>query len=54
MYKIADQVNITDWMDRPDLLPLGQNVDLLMRGLLETPGREYQSSYNSLVRFVIV
>lgn len=51
MYQIALQVNLTDWMDRPDLLPIGQNVDWLARGLLETPGREYQSSYNPLVRF---
>lgn len=54
MYKIAFQVNLTDWMDRPDLLPMGQNVDWLMRGLVETPGREYQSSYNPLVRLVYV
>ncbi|VVC24327.1 Haem peroxidase,Haem peroxidase, animal type [Cinara cedri] len=49
MYKIAFQVNLTDWMDRPDLLPVGQNDDWLMRGLIETPGREYQASYNPLI-----
>lgn len=53
MYQIALQVNLTDWMDRPDLLPIDQNVDWLARGLLETPGREYQSSYNPLVRFFL-
>lgn len=54
MYKIAFQVNLTDWMDRPDLLPMGQNVDWLARGLLETPGREYQASYNPLVRILFI
>jgi len=51
MYKVAFQVNLTDWMDRPDLLPMGNNIDWLIRGLVETPGREYQASYNQLVRF---
>lgn len=41
-------------MDRPDLLPMGQNVDWLVRGLLEGPGREYQASYNPLVRFSLI
>jgi len=50
MYKVAFQVNLTDWMDRPDLLPMGKNVDWLIRGLVETTGREYQASYNQLVR----
>lgn len=54
MYKIAFQVNLTDWMDRPELLYMGQNFDWLMRGLLETPGREYQASYNPLVRTLII
>lgn len=53
MYEITRQVNLTDWMNKPELLPIGQNVDLLMRGILETPGREFQASYNSLVRFFI-
>lgn len=50
MYKIAFRVNLTDWMDRPDLIPMGQNVNWLTRGLVETPGREYQSSYDPSVR----
>jgi len=54
MYKVAFQVNLTDWMDRPDLLPMGKNVDWLTRGLVETPGREYQPSYNQLVRFLFI
>lgn len=54
MYKVAFQVNLTDWMDRPDLLPMGQNFDWLIRGLVETPGREYQASYNQLVRFFCI
>ncbi|XP_025417048.1 peroxidase-like [Sipha flava] len=49
MYKIPFQVNLTDWMNRPDLLYMGQNVDWLVRGLLETPSREYQASYNPLI-----
>ncbi|XP_025201922.1 peroxidase-like [Melanaphis sacchari] len=49
MYKVAFQVNLTDWMDRPDLLPMGKNVDWLTRGFVETPGREYQPSYNQLI-----
>jgi hypothetical protein len=54
MYKIPFQVNLTDWMNRPDLLYMGQNVDWLVRGLLETPSREYQASYNPLVRTVLI
>jgi len=54
MYKIAFQVNLTDWMNKPDLLPMGQNINWLMRGFVETPGRKYQASYNSLVRFQLV
>ncbi|XP_022166792.1 peroxidase-like isoform X2 [Myzus persicae] len=49
MYKAAFRVNLTDWMDRPDLLPMGKNVDWLIRGLVETTGREYQASYNQLI-----
>lgn len=51
MYKIAFHVNLTDWMDRPDLLPMGQNLDWLIRGLVETPGRKYQASYNPMVGY---
>lgn len=54
MYKVAFQVNLTDWMDRPDLLTMGKNVDWLIRGLVETTGREYQSSYNQLVSLHII
>lgn len=54
MYKIAFQVNLTDWMDRPDLLNMGQNFDWLIRGLIETPSREYQASYNPLVRTMLI
>jgi len=54
MYKVAFQVNLTDWMDRPDLLPMGKNVDWLTRGFVETTGREYQASYNQLVRFFYI
>lgn len=41
-------------MNKPDLLPMGENVDWLLRGLVETPGREYQASYNPLVRFSFI
>lgn len=52
-YKTEFAVNITDWMNKPDLLPIGNNFDLLLKGFLETPGRVAQPSYNFQVRKLI-
>lgn len=43
------RVLLTDWMNKPDLLPLPNNFDGLLRGFQETPTREEQPSYNYLV-----
>ncbi|XP_060870516.1 peroxidase-like [Metopolophium dirhodum] len=39
-------VLLTDWMNKPDLLPLPNNFDSLLRGFQEMPTREEQPSYN--------
>ena len=43
------RVLLTDWMNKPDLLPLPNNFDGLLRGFQETPTREEQPSYNTWV-----
>lgn len=48
-YSIENVVNVTDWMLKPYLLPLGNNFDKLLKGFLETPGRISQPSYNFYV-----
>lgn len=48
-YKIVDSIAITDWLTKPNLLPLDNNFDELLKGLLETPGRISQPSYNFYV-----
>lgn len=48
-YKIENSVNVTDWMLKPDLLPLDDNFDKLLKGFLETAGRVAQPSYNFYV-----
>lgn len=45
-YHTVFSVNITDWLNKPDLLPIRHNFDLLLKGFLETPGRVAQPSYN--------
>jgi len=42
---------ITDWMSNPDMLPINNNFDKLLKGFLETAGRAPQSSYNFYVIF---
>lgn len=49
-YKIENRVIITDWMLRSDILPADDNFDKLLKGLIETPGRMVQPSYNFYVR----
>lgn len=48
-YKTVQSINITDWLKKPDLLPVDDNFDKLLRGFLETPGRVTQPSYNFFV-----
>lgn len=48
-YKIEDSIIITDWLAKANLLPLDNNFDKLLKGLLETPGRIPQPSYNFYV-----
>lgn len=48
-YKIVDSFSITDWLTKPNLLLLDDNFDELLKGLLETPGRISQPSYNFYV-----
>jgi len=48
-YKIENSVKITDWMVNPSLLPIDNNFDKLLKGLIETPGRMVQPSYNFYV-----
>ncbi|XP_060842044.1 peroxidase-like [Rhopalosiphum padi] len=43
------RVLLTDWMNIPDLLPLPNNFDGLLRGFQETPTREEQPSYNTWI-----
>lgn len=50
-YNIKYSVNVTDWMSKPDLLPLKNNFDELFKGFLETPGRIPQPSYNFYVNY---
>lgn len=47
-YTDSRSVLLTDWMDKPDLLP--DNFDYLLRGILETPTRIEQPSYNPMVK----
>lgn len=49
-YKIENTVKITDWMLNSELLPADDNFDKLLKGLIETPGRKVQPSYNFYVR----
>lgn len=42
-------VLLTDWMDKPDILPMSNSFDRLLRGFQETPTRIDQPSYNPLV-----
>lgn len=48
-YKIVNSMSINDWLTKPNLLSLDNNFDKLLRGLLETPGRIPQPSYNFYV-----
>lgn len=48
-YKIVQSINITDWVKKPNLLPIDNNFDMLLKGFLETPGRVTQPSYNFFV-----
>lgn len=48
-YEIVKSINITDFMPTPDMLPVDDNFDQLFKGLLETPGRISQPSYNFFV-----
>ncbi|XP_050437286.1 peroxidase-like [Adelges cooleyi] len=48
-YTHEEPIVITDWMGKPDLLPIGNNYDKLLRGFLETPGRVAQPSYNFFI-----
>ncbi|XP_015373366.1 PREDICTED: peroxidase-like [Diuraphis noxia] len=48
-YFNCSPVLLTDWMNKPDLLPLPNNFDNLLRGFQETPTREEQPSYNTLI-----
>lgn len=48
-YKIEDSIIITDWLAKSNLLPIKNNFDKLVKGLLETPGRIPQPSYNFYV-----
>lgn len=50
-YGIDKSINITDWLNKPDLLPIDDNYDKLLKGFLETPGRIAQASYNFYVIF---
>lgn len=46
-YSVVGDVEPSSTLAKPDLL-IG-NVDNLLRGFLETPGRAAQPSYNGLV-----
>lgn len=48
-YKIDESVNVVDWMIKPNLMPVGNNFEKLLKGFLETPGRIPQPSYNFYV-----
>lgn len=48
-YEIVNAINITDWMNYPDMLPIDGIFDKFFKGLLETPGRLAQPSYNFFV-----
>lgn len=51
-YSVIDEAEPSEILQIPDLV-IG-NVDYLMRGFLETPGRPAQSSYNNLVTIRII
>ncbi|XP_050547915.1 peroxidase-like, partial [Daktulosphaira vitifoliae] len=40
---------ITEWLDKPDLLPYNDNYDNMIRGLMESSTRQEQPSYNPLI-----
>jgi hypothetical protein len=48
-YKTEFSVNVTDCLANPNLIPLNENFDKLIKGFLETPGRPVQPSYNFYV-----
>lgn len=52
-YEIDFSINVTDWMKKPDLLPLDDNFNKLLKGFLETPGRVPQPSYNFFVILLV-
>lgn len=45
-YNIEFAVNITDVMQKSDLIPIDNHFEKLLKGFLETPGRVPQPSYN--------
>lgn len=53
-YGIENSINVTDWLNKPNLLPVDDNFDKLIKGFLETPGRVAQPSYNFYVIFHIL
>lgn len=50
-YEIENEIIVTEWLKKPDLLPKDDNFDKLLKGFLETPGRLAQPSYNFYVTF---
>lgn len=53
-YTIDFSVNVTDWLKKPDLLPIDNNFDKLLKGFLETAGRVPQHSYNFyVIKFIL-
>lgn len=50
-YQIEDSIIVTDWMQKPDLFPIDNNFDKILKGFLETAGRVSQPSYNFYVMF---
>lgn len=48
-YDIENTIIVTDWMQKPDLFPIDNNFDKILKGFLETAGRISQPSYNFYV-----
>lgn len=51
-YSVINEAEPSEILQIPDLV-IG-NVDYLLRGFLETPGRPAQPSYNNLVALQII
>lgn len=45
-YEIEFSINVTDVLQKSDLIPIDNHFNKLLKGFLETPGRVAQPSYN--------